>query len=187
MIRYLAAAIRDRKGSSAYEAAIIAPVLLALGVGAFEAFEVYRAHAKVVQASEAIAALVAAKSTITAADVADFCTGGKFVMAPYLVAPYATTTFKATVASIINTNGTFSADWQDHTCGGATALTSSDITSAGTLIPTSGNSVILVKVAYTYANPIHFVLSASYAMTGTSNLPPQSGSKVVCSTLPTPC
>lgn len=153
--------ISSRSGSVAVEFALIAPILLLLFIGVFEAEEAIRADMKVSTAAQTMAMLVAIQSSVTATQMSDYCTAAGYVMAPF-----SSGSLKIAVASVTNNAGTIRQDWSDTTCGDAAAIT--DATGiAASMVPTATNSVIVVQATYSYTEAVHLVLPSSITMTQT--------------------
>lgn len=168
MLRLLPHLFADRGGTSAVEFAIIAPLMLTLCLGMFEGTEAVRANMKLRNATQTLAELVASQESVDRAQITDFCAA-----ATLLIAPYATTTLSATIASVSNSGGTAAVDWQDTTCGSGTAI-SNVLTLAGPMVPNDGNSVIVVSSNYTYSGPITYVLPNTIRMGYTAYARPRT-------------
>lgn len=168
---------QDGNGAVAVEFAIIAPAMLVMYFGTFEASSLVRAYMTTNKAAQVVANLVAAEGSdgLTTAESADFCTAGKLAMSPF-----PGSAFKATIASATKnlSSGTIAFDWQDTTCGGgAGSFLDATIASNG-LLSNNGDTVIMVKVTYSYSGPIHFVLPATFTISQSAYQRPRSGSTI---------
>ncbi|HEY5209125.1 MAG TPA: TadE/TadG family type IV pilus assembly protein [Stellaceae bacterium] len=147
---------RDRQGIVAVEFALILPTLIVLFIGTFEASNLVRVKMKFDAAAPAIASLIALQNpSKTGSLTSDFCTG-----AAYMMAPFSTAGLNVQVSSVTNKSGTSSVDWTAN-CNNLSSPQNA-VTLATDLLPTSGDSVIVVQTSYTYNAPIHMVLGASY-------------------------
>ncbi len=161
----------DARGAIAVEFALLAPVMLVMLLGSISAAHLARASMKAWNVAQSVGDLVAQQTTLTTAEMTDFCTGGKLTLAPL------TGTLTATVASITySTSGTRAVDWQDTTCGGATL--SNALALGATYTPNPGDSVIVVQVTYVYTFPPSYVLPSSFTLTRTTYSRPRTGTAV---------
>ena len=161
--------LRDCRAVAVIEFAIIIPVMVTLTLGTFEVSRAVQAKMKASNAAQFIADMIAAQSSITAANLTNYCNGARMTMAPY-----SQSVLKAAVASV--TNGT--ADWHDTTCGSATAIASP--ASLSTLDDGSGNSVVIVQTTYTYSGVLVYLLPTSITMTQTAFSRPRNVTTVAC-------
>lgn len=173
--------LRNSQGVAAVEFAIILPVMLILYFGTFEASSLVRAYLATNRAAQLMANLVAQEGPngLSPSDSTDFCKAGQLAMAPFATG---SNIFKATIASVTNnaTSGKVAFDWksQDTTCGGGSGAFSDPTTAADSLVPNKGDSVIIVKVQYSYTGAIHFVLPAGYTIIQTAYQRPRTGSTI---------
>ncbi|HXE15781.1 MAG TPA: TadE/TadG family type IV pilus assembly protein [Stellaceae bacterium] len=156
-LRKLGTLWRDRGGVVAVEFALILPTLIVLFIGTFEASNLIRAKMKFNEAAPALASLVALQTstTTTGTLTSDFCTG-----AAYMLAPFSTSGLNVQVNSVTNYNGTNKVDWT-ATCNNLSNPSAATTLVSG-LLPSSGDTVIVVQTTYTYTAPIHMILGASY-------------------------
>lgn len=181
---------RDARGVAAVEFALILPVMLVIFFGTFEVSMLLRAYLTSNRAAQLIANLVAQKGSnvvggtptpFSAADSTDFCKAAKLAMAPFPGGPPTAGPLKATIASFTANSAVppvAVADWstQDTTCGGgAGQLLASDV---GGLIPNKGDSVIIVKIQYTYTATLHFVLPGSFTISQTAYQRPRTNNTI---------
>lgn len=163
-----------RRASSAIEFAIIAPVLVTLATGCVGLSLLVRARMDLATAAETMAQLIAAQSTVTPTQIGDFCTGTRDELLPY-----STTSLKISVASVTRgtASGTVGLDWQDTTCGNGSAIAAPTTLAAG-VVPTNGDSTIVVQASYTFANPLSLVLPASFSLSSTAFARPRANTTV---------
>jgi Flp pilus assembly protein TadG len=164
--------IGNRTGAVAVEFALVVPVILFLFLGTFEATAVIRAKMKFANSAPILANLVSMQSPTAQGNlIADFCTG-----ADYAMAPYPTANMAAQINSVTNTNGTASVDWTAN-CG-SVSNPQSALTLAASLIPNSGDSVIVVQASYSYNTPIALVMPAVFNFTDVAFSRPRNGATV---------
>ncbi len=161
-----------RRATSAIEFAIMAPILLALSTGAVGLCLAIRARTDLTQAAAAMAQLIATQSTVTPAQIADFCSGASDELAPY-----ATSGLQLSVASVTNSNGTPAADWSNTSCGNGGAI-ANPATLAATVVPNAGDSTIVVQASYVFHNPLSLVLPATFSLTATAYARPRANTTV---------
>ncbi len=163
--------IRCRRGIMAVEFALILPFMMAALFGGFTATRLVRASMKSWNAAQSMADLISQQTSVTSAEISDFCAGGRLTLAPF------TGSLAFTVASVTNSaTGTRAVDWQDTTCGGAQL---GNALSLGTnYTPSLGDSVIIVQTKYTYAFPESYVLPSSITFTRLTYSRPRDGTKV---------
>jgi Flp pilus assembly protein TadG len=173
----------DRSGTAAIEFALLAPILLTLFFGCYELENYLLANLKVTAAAETAADLVAQTNStggsagtgvLQAADFTAFTSATGDVLTPL---PTTGKQVQVAFASVTYSTGTPVIDWQVDE-NGAAALTTSNVvvpnteslSSLGTASSGSTDSVIVVRVTYSYTSPIiGFVLtSPSYTITATS-------------------
>lgn len=164
---------RDGRGTAAIEFAVIAPVLIFLILGTFEVGRFVRAGMRVSNAAASLADLVAQQTNLVATDMTDFCNGSKLTLTPL-----PTTSFQAAVASVTYSKaGVRASDWQDTTCGPATAMTT-QVTLATPLTPTKGDSAIVVTATYTYTLSYATVFAKSVTITRIAFARPRAGTTI---------
>jgi Flp pilus assembly protein TadG len=168
MSRLLHAFARNQKGAATIEFAFVVPVFLIICLGMFEAAGVVSANMKLENAAQLMANLVAQQSNETNSMTSNFCTGAQYAMEPLSGTP-----LKADVVSVTNSSGTDTVNWQDTTCGSASTV-SNGSSIASSLIPNSGDSVIVVVATYTYTSPLSYVLKSSYTLTQTTYSRPRN-------------
>ncbi len=191
MRRPLLSLAGDRRGTALLESALIFPLMVTMLLGTFELTQYVRANGRVTNAASAIADLVAQQSSdITGGSsgvLGNFCKAGKFVMTPFATsgASGQLGAFTAAIVSVTNNSGTVSKDWEsDASCGvSATALGSSAVTlatSPSNMVPSSGDSVIVVKVTYVYGGVTRAILPGTFTLSQIAIARPRTGTPVTC-------
>ena len=152
---------RDRRGVSAVEFALVAPLLIALYLGCVEISDGVSADRKVTLTAAALANLSAQVTTITTADMTNILDASSAIIAPYSTSNLAITVSclsidkdkNATVKWSATRNGTARAKGSPYTFD-STALA----------LDVANSQLILAEVTYAYT-PIF-----GYTITGTLNL-----------------
>ncbi|MDE2006476.1 MAG: pilus assembly protein [Rhodospirillales bacterium] len=168
------ALLRARRGTAAVEFALVAPILLALSTGCVGLTQAVRARMDVAQAAQTMAQLIATQSSVTTAQIADFCTGADAVMTPF-----AATGLGLAIASVTRnaSSGTVRTDWTDTSCGNAAAI-AAPATLAASVVPNNGDSAIVVQASYTLANPLSLVLPASFTFSAVAFARPRGNATI---------
>lgn len=152
MISFLRRLGRDRRGVSAVEFALIAPAMIAFYFGLAEITQALLAERRTGHAASAVGDLVAQSSSVSSTDLADI-----FKISKTIMKPYPTTGLKMRVSSVTNTSGTSKVDWSS--ADGMTPRQANDIiTDIPAGVISSGQSVILSEVTYTYDSPVDFFM-----------------------------
>lgn len=155
MITFLKRLGRDRRGVSAVEFALIAPAMIAFYFGLAEITQALLAERRTGHAASAVGDLVAQSSSVSGTDLTDI-----FKIAQTIMKPYPSAGLKMRVSSVTNTSGTTKVDWSS--ADGLTAFQAGHIlTDVPAGVASSGQSVILSEVEYTYDSPVEFFMGAN--------------------------
>ena len=158
VIRRLAGFAADRRGISAVEFSIMAPLMLTLCLGSFEATQGIALSRKVTLTTHTLADLASQYTDITNADMANILAAGAAI-----VAPYPNAGMSEVVSEIaINAQGVATVVWSDTLNG--TALTVGASVSVPSSLAVPNTYLVLAQVQYSY-NPTY-----GYVMTGTLTL-----------------
>jgi Flp pilus assembly protein TadG len=149
-----------RAGVASVEFALLAPTIITIFIATYEAANLIRARMKFDTTAAALANFVSQQDPTASGGTmtADFCTG-----VAYMLAPYSTSGMTAQVASVTNYSGTVKSDWTT-TCGsfsGGSTATSL----ASSMVPNSGDSIIVAQTAYTFHPSFSYLLGSSFAFT----------------------
>ena len=164
---------RDRDGTVAVEFALIFPILTTLFFGAFELSNLALAYLKVVDAAETTADLLAqtrVNTTLAATDFNNLTNAAYQVLTPL---PTGAGQLKAAYASVTYNTGVPVIDWHVEENGAAAITAGSipngqDMTQLGVASVGSPDSVVIVKLTYSYTSPLSFILNANYTLTKSS-------------------
>ncbi len=146
----------DRRGVSAVEFALVAPLMIGLYLGCVEVSDGVSADRKVSLTAAALANLTAQVSTVSSAEMTNILDASTAI-----IAPYAASKLKITVTCInIDNNKNATAKWS-ATRNGTTKSGSITIPSA---LAVANTQLILAEASYAYTPTV------GYTMTGTLNL-----------------
>jgi len=147
---------RDRRGVSAVEFALIAPVMIGLYLGCAEVSDGVGADRKVSLTTAALANLAAQVSSISTSDMTNILDASTAV-----IKPYAASKLKITITCIsIDGNKNATAKWSE-TRNGTKKTGSITIPSA---LAVANTQLILAEASYAYTPTV------GYTITGTLNL-----------------
>ena len=166
-----------RDGTVAIEFAFIAPILILLFLGTIEVCNALMCREKVTTVAASAADLVAQDAIITESQVSDI-----FTALNAIVYPYPSSGAQIIITSIKpdpNHAGQYVVDWSraqnttPHTAG-------ADITVPAGVV-TSGGSVILAEVSYTYTSPSSSVITGPITFTDSFYARPRQSASVTIS------
>ena len=161
LVRGIAGFAADRRGISAVEFAIMAPLMLTLCLGSVEATQGIALNRKVTLTTHALADLASQYTDITNADMSNILAAGSAI-----VAPYAAAGLSEVVSEIaVNGQGNATVVWSDTLNGSALTVGTAVAIPASLAVPDS--YLVLAQVQYSY-NPTY-----GYVMTGTLTLQDQ--------------
>ncbi len=155
------------RGAAALEFALITPAMSILLFGSVEVTQLSRVSMELGNTAQAMADTAARSALGTQPDFTDICAGGGLMMMPY-----AGSGLSAAIASISKSGTGITQNWQDTSCGSATAI-ANPTTLGAALVPNSGDRVIIVRATYTYHSPLSFVLPASATLSSTAYARPR--------------
>jgi Flp pilus assembly protein TadG len=149
---------RDRRGVSAVEFALLAPLMIGLYLGCAEISDGVGADRKVSLTTATVANLVAQDSSITNAEITNILNASTAI-----IAPYSANNLKITVSCLnIDSTGRVTVEWSDTRNGTARAVGSAVTIPSALAVPNS--HLIFSEVSYTYTPTV------GYTITGTLNL-----------------
>ncbi|MDP1737215.1 MAG: pilus assembly protein [Caulobacter sp.] len=174
MIRFLKSLGRDRRGVSAVEFALIAPVMIAFYFGMAEITQALLAERRAGHAASAVGDLVAQSSSVSDSDLTDI-----FAIAMTIMQPYETTSLKMRVTSVTgDAAGVPKVDWSS--ASGMTALTAgATVAGVPTGVVSAGQSVVMSEISYSYDSPVDFMVPNAVTFTRKFYLRPRKSDKVV--------
>jgi Flp pilus assembly protein TadG len=145
MPRVLRRLARDRRGSSAVEFAIIAPLMIGLYIGCVEISDGVAADRKVTLTAGALANLASQVQTISATEMTNIMNAATAIISPYSAGNLTTTVTCIKIdAAKVATVG-----WS-ATVGGTALATGSAVTDVPPEIKIASSSLVLSEVTYLY-------------------------------------
>lgn len=166
---------QDRRGVSAVEFALIAPLMIAFYFGLTEFCQGYMAQKRMGHSAAAVADLVAQTDVVTTNELDDIVAIGGLIMKPF-----STTGLTVRVSSVTrDANGVAKVDWSRGS--GIAALAKTTVVTVPTDMIGNGESVVMAETTYAYSSPI------GYLMPGVTNFHskfysrPRKVDKVGCS------
>ncbi len=143
----------DRRGVSAVEFAMIAPLMIGFYLAMAEFCQAYIAQKRMGHGAAMVADLVSQTDVVTAAEVQDIFGVGDLVMKPF-----SSTTLKQRVSSVTrDVNGIAKVDWSQ--ADGMTALAKGATVTIPQGLIANGESVIMSESSYDYNSPVDYVLA----------------------------
>jgi Flp pilus assembly protein TadG len=148
----------DKRGVSAIEFAMIAPLMITIYLGGVEVTQAVAVNRKTTIVAHTVADLVAQDTNVTNADMTNILAASAAV-----ASPYAQVNIKVTVSSVkIDSSGKATVDWSDTLNG--TARKNGDPVTLPTALAVANTSLIWGEVSYSYKPMFGWIL------TGTLNL-----------------
>jgi Flp pilus assembly protein TadG len=152
---------RAHSGIAAVEFAMILPVMLVLVLGAVEVTSALICKTDVSNTASTAADLIAQESSVDTADMTNV-----FAALSALNYPFPTSGLKVVITSVIDDGkGGGKVDWSQANTGSARTTNSSVTVPAGLI--TTGGSVILAEVTYSYTPPTNWLVKIPIAMSNT--------------------
>ena len=164
----------DQSGTAIVEFAVLLPVLLTLFIGSYETSNLLLAYMKLEAAAETAADLVGQTPVNTILVDSGSSNGWDFSnitsAVQQVMTPFPTTSLQVSYASITYSTGSAVIDWHKETTG-ATAITvgalpgGATATTMGTAATGSNDSIVAVKVVYSYTSPLSSYFNSDYVLT----------------------
>jgi len=153
--------LRDKRGVSAVEFAMLLPLMVTLYLGGVEISQAVAIDRKVTLVARTLGDLVAQATTVTNAEMTNILNAATAVVQPYDISK-----LKITVSSVvIDSSGVAKIAWSDTKNG--TARTVGTTVTLPTALNTASTSLIWAETEYAYTPTI------GYVITGTKNLKDQ--------------
>lgn len=163
----------DRRGVSAVEFAMLAPVMIAMYFGLAEFCQGFMAQKRSGHATSLIADLVAQRDTITRGEVDDVFEIGSLIMKPYSAA-----SLKLRVSSVLRGNdGVVRVVWSRG--DGMTARTVGSTVSVPTGLINNNESLIMSEATYDYDSPVDYLMPSITRFSHNFYLRPRAVEQVV--------
>lgn len=178
---FLKGLARDRRGVSAVEFALIAPLMISFYFGIGEMCQGYMAQKRVAHTASAMANLVAQTVTVSTTELDDVMAVGGLIMKPF---PTSSLTTRITSVTR-DANGIAKVNWSQATGPGLAAYKPTDVVTVPSGIIANGASLVMAETLYDYSSPVKYVLPAVTKMKGTFYELPRKVPQVACSNCPT--
>jgi Flp pilus assembly protein TadG len=147
----------DRRGISAVEFAMIAPLMITLYLGGVEVTQGVAISRKTTLVARTVADLVAQETDVTDADRDDVLAASAAVATPYAIS-----NLKVTVSSItIDATGKATVAWSEATANG-TARPQGSVVTLDSALAVPNSSLIWGEVTYNYKPMFGWVLTGSF-------------------------
>jgi len=167
----------DRRGVSAVEFALIAPVMILFYFGLAELCQAYMAQRRMSHAASAVADLVAQADVLNKDQLADITAIG-----PWIMKPFAADSLGTTITSVTrNAQGVAKVDWSVANGPGATAWAKQATVTVPADSIEKGESLVMVKTNITYESPVKYVVKKATTFSSTFYLRPRRVDVVGCS------
>ena len=152
LARFLRRLRGDRRGVSAVEFALLAPVMIAFYFGACEFCQGFMAQKRIGHIASTVADLIAQDDNITTSEMNDI-----FTVSNTLIRPFPNSGLTQRASSVaVDTNGVARVQWSRGS--GMTARAANSVVTLPTGMAAKGESVIMTEIAYAYQSPVGYVL-----------------------------
>ncbi|MDR7118567.1 pilus assembly protein [Caulobacter sp. BE254] len=165
---------RDRRGVSAVEFALIAPVLIIFYFGMAEMTQAMLAQRRLSHLAASIGDVVARDQQLTDARVADLFSVGNVLMSPF-----PTSTLRLCLVSIVSdANGKDVVAWSDPSNAPVDCPARNDVLDIPVSVLPAGKSVIMSKASYEYNSVFKFMIPQALTFRRTYYLKPRLSEQV---------
>lgn len=173
--------VRDRRGVSAVEFAMLLPLMVALYLGGVEVSTGIAIDRKVTLVARTLADLVSQASSVNTTDVNNILAASASV-----VAPYDDSKLKITVTSVkVDSQGNASVAWSDTKNGSARAVGATVTLPSALNVPST--SLIWAETAYAYTPSVGFMITGTRNLTDQIYMRPRLSDCVLRSGVTTTC
>ncbi|MFN3520789.1 MAG: TadE/TadG family type IV pilus assembly protein [Phenylobacterium sp.] len=169
--------IQDRRGVSAVEFALIAPVMIVLYLAMTEVTMGLMANRRADHVASAIGDLVAQVSTTSTDDISDVFTVGEAIMSPF-----PTGSLNMRLSSVkADAGGTPKVVWSRSQGLALPAYADNTVIDLPDDLVAPGESVIMSETRYTYTSPVGQILPTPLRFNDVYYLRPRRATEVTCS------
>ncbi|WP_165190763.1 TadE/TadG family type IV pilus assembly protein [Caulobacter soli] len=175
MTRRLPSFWRDRRGVSAIEFALIAPVLIVFYFGMAELTEAMMAQRRLSHLASSIGDVVARDQKLTDDRLKDV-----FAVGAVLMAPFPSGNLKMCITSVVSdAKGKDTVAWSEKSNGGtANCPAANDVVDIPVSVLPAGQSVIMSKASYEYSSLFKFIIPQNITFRRTYYLRPRLSDQV---------
>ncbi|KQY89576.1 TadE/TadG family type IV pilus assembly protein [Brevundimonas sp. Root1423] len=164
----------DKRGVSAVEFALLAPVIIFFYFGLAEFCQGFMAQKRMGHVSAMVADLVAQEEAVTAANLDDFFQIGRLIMKPFSATP-----LQQRVSSVTQTAGVAKVTWSRGN-GGMTKRPLNEVVVLPAGLVVDGESIIVAEVSYDYDSPVDYMLPKVTKFSHMYYLRPRTVDSVTC-------
>ena len=180
--RATASFLRDRRGVSAIEFCILAPVILVLYCGMSELSSALMTAQRNSHSASALGDLAGQYQTLQLTDVQNIFNASTQIMQPFTSTP-----LKLRLTSVtLQTGNKAMVDWDVSGTAQAVTKGSSNVAFTGTLptglLVNTGDSIIVSEADYTYTSPVSYNLLPIAPFKNIFYLRPRYGTTIACTT-----
>ena len=162
----------DRRGVSAVEFALLAPLMVAIYLSGVEVSQGIGIDRKVTLTAAAMANLAAQNSTVSNSDMANY-----FAAASSIMVPYSATTLKITVTCLtIDSTGKATVKWSDTKNGTARAVGS--VVTIPSALAVANTSLVFAEVSYAYKPVIGYVITGTMTLADQMYMSPRQSTTI---------
>jgi Flp pilus assembly protein TadG len=172
LARRLARFLRDRRGVSAVEFALLLPLMMTLYLGSFETTQGIATSRKVTLTAHTLADLSSQYTAITNADMSNILNAAAAIMAPYPV-----NGMQAVVSELsINAQGQATVAWSDTLNGTARAV--GQVVPIPTSLAVPNTYLLLSEVQYSYNPTYGYVLTGPLTLSDLMYMRPRQSTSI---------
>jgi Flp pilus assembly protein TadG len=165
----------DRRGVSAVEFALIAPIMISFYFGLAEFCQGYMSQKRLAHSASAVADLVAQTDVVTKDELDDV-----LAISALIMKPFSTTTLTTRVSSVTrDAKGVAKVDWSR--ASGITAYAAGATVTVPTDMIANGESLVMGETTYDYASPVKYLMPAVTKFSSVFYERPRRVEKVGCS------
>ena len=162
----------DRRGVSAVEFAMLAPVMIAMYFSLAELCQGFMAQKRMGHATSMVADLIAQRDVVTGAQIDDTFQVGALIMKPF-----SATSLKMRVSSVTRgADGVAKVDWSRGS--GLTARTTGSTVTVPAGMIANGETVVMSEATYDYDSPVDYMMPSITQFSQTFYLRPRLVSKI---------
>lgn len=173
ILRKLASSLKDNRGVSAIEFAIIFPVLITLYMGVAELTQGLTIDRKVTQISSSVADLVSQEKVMNSGELSDI-----YMAAEQIVLPYDKSPLIIIVSSVsIDASGNATVDWSNSSPSGYARASGSPVALPNG-INEANAGVVMSEVRYDYTSNLGKFITGTIALEDQFFLRPRNSAKV---------
>ena len=170
---------RDRRGISAVEFALLAPIMIAFYFCLCELCQGYMSQKRLSHTASSVADLVAQTDTVTKSQLDDIIAIGALVMKPFDA-----TSLTTRISSVTrNASGVAKVDWS-YAKGITPRAKTSTVTTIPADIIANGETLVMAETTYDYTSPIKYLLPNVTKFSSVFYLRPRKTEIVPCTDCP---